>query len=392
MSGIEFCENPGILRVFLILRTTINIICVVLPVLIVIITTISIGKTVINGEDDFKKEIPMVIKRLIAALIVFMIPSITKTVFSLTGDDLSAVNTCNNNATKERIKYFELVTPAKRAVDDLEKNPTKYTLAKAQEAVAQIASQGEEDLVISLLTRISVAENKINADEIRNECVKKGGKYVNGYCYEHTTDNNNNNNNNNTNDQNITFSGEDLSTGMTLISVGGQNYKAINTPIDVASFSNQMIRRGVRQNYNSEIYGGACLGFSYTHAWGLYKGNTNYSAEDGKNYVGAGNFSTYVNDNEQVLLGVVYQQLTQNKPVIIQVNGNKAGTSRHFVTVVGFKDTVKSANDIKATDLLIIDSWDGKLETMDAQNSRFLTTGAQCGKKDYSGYRIQYLK
>lgn len=175
------------------------------------------------------------------------------------------------------------------------------------------------------------------------------------------------------------------------MNVGNQQFKTINTPIDVASFSNAMIRRGVRQNYNSEIYGGACLGFSYTHAWGLYSGNTNYNAEDGKNYVGASHFSTYINDNEQVLLGVVYEQLTQNKPVIIQVNGNKAGTSRHFVTVVGFKGTVKSANDIKATDLLIIDSWDGKLETMDTSTSRFLTTGAAC-HKDYSGYRIQYLK
>ena len=42
-------------------------------------------------------------------------------------------------------------------------------------------------------------------------------------------------------------------------------------------------------------------------------------------------------------------------------------------------------------DLLIIDSWDGKIESMDGEKSRFMTTGAAC-HKDYSGYRLRVLK
>jgi hypothetical protein len=79
------------------------------------------------------------------------------------------------------------------------------------------------------------------------------------------------------------------------------------------------------------------------------------------------------------------------RPMVLQVNGNKAGTSRHFVTVVGFKEGVTSAKDLKETDLLIIDSWDGKIERMDTETSRFMTSGAQC-HKDYSGYRLRVLK
>ena len=71
-------------------------------------------------------------------------------------------------------------------------------------------------------------------------------------------------------------------------------------------------------------------------------------------------------------------------------HGNKQGTSRHFVTVIGFKQGV-SRDSITEDDLLILDSWDGKIERMDQENSRFMTSGKDCGKS-YSGYRLRVLK
>jgi hypothetical protein len=88
----------------------------------------------------------------------------------------------------------------------------------------------------------------------------------------------------------------------------------------------------------------------------------------------------------------IYEEVNKRNPVILQVNGNSKGTARHFVTVVGYKDSVTSASDLSVKDLLILDSWDGCLERMDTKTSRFLTTGKQCGKKDYSGYRLQVVK
>ena len=97
-------------------------------------------------------------------------------------------------------------------------------------------------------------------------------------------------------------------------------------------------------------------------------------------------------DSKEDTLKMIYSQIVQGKPVVIQVNGNKAGTSRHFVTVVGFRNSITDASALTEKDLLIIDSWDGKLERMDQANSRFMVTGAQCHKKDYSGYRMHYIK
>ena len=98
----------------------------------------------------------------------------------------------------------------------------------------------------------------------------------------------------------------------------------------------------------------------------------------------------YENDNKSAVLTNVYHELNQGKPVVIQVNGNTSGTSRHYVTVVGFKKDVKRASDLQESDLLIIDSWDGKLEPLGERYSRFMTTGAAC-KKEYSGYQMYYI-
>ena len=102
-------------------------------------------------------------------------------------------------------------------------------------------------------------------------------------------------------------------------------------------------------------------------------------------------FSDYFNDNKQETLSVVYEQISEGKPVVMQVNGNSSGTSRHFVTVVGIKSDVKSAADVTEDDLLILDSWDCNLERMDTDTSRFMTTGSQTNKS-YSGYYLRLLK
>ena len=187
------------------------------------------------------------------------------------------------------------------------------------------------------------------------------------------------------------ISGATTPNNMTSGNINGTTYNLINGKADTLDYAKHIDKDKVSEIKNADKYSGNCLGFAMTQAWGLYTNNKNYTAEDGLNYRGASNFAKYNNDNKEEFLKRVYQELVNNKPVVIQVNGNRNGTSRHYVTAVGFKNTVKGASQLKETDLLIIDSYDGKLETMDQSGSRFLTTGAKCGKS-YSGYQLRYIK
>lgn len=171
---------------------------------------------------------------------------------------------------------------------------------------------------------------------------------------------------------------------------GGINYYVVKTKFDVGSYADLAYRVGIRQNFNRKKYGGACLAFSYVHAYNLYSGYGGDNAEIASKYKYAGRFRDFFNDSKKETLLKIYQEITNGRPVVMQVNGNAAGTSRHFVTVVGFKDTVQGPDSLTDKDLLIMDSWDAKIERMDTSGSRFMTTGAQTRKK-YSGYYLRVL-
>ena len=169
-----------------------------------------------------------------------------------------------------------------------------------------------------------------------------------------------------------------------------QTWIVAKTVQDLASYASYVQSAGVRQNANTAEWGDSCLAFAGAHAYDLYAG-TQTSGQSAANYAHGGAFEDFINDDKQVVLSKIYDEIMQGRPVVLQVNGNLAGTSRHFVTVVGFKEGVVSGSTLKETDLLIIDSWDGKVESMDGEKSRFMTTGAAC-HKDYSGYRLRVLK
>ena len=170
----------------------------------------------------------------------------------------------------------------------------------------------------------------------------------------------------------------------------GDSWTIVTTKADVPGYSSY-VKGKISQNADSSRFGDKCLSFAETHAYALYTGKTNDSAESASNYPHGGAFTSWYSDSKEETLKKVYSEIVSGRPVVIQVNGNKAGTSRHFVTVVGFRNSISDPNALTEDDLLIIDSWDGQLERMDQENSRFLTTGAQC-HKTYSGYYLRVLK
>ena len=164
----------------------------------------------------------------------------------------------------------------------------------------------------------------------------------------------------------------------------------VDTKNDLMSYASYIADAGVRQDSDTSKYSDYCLAFSYVHAYDLYTGERG-TAQMAGNYDHAGAFDDFINDDKSLVMQKIFSEVMSGKPVVLQVNGNRAGTSRHFVTVVGFKSGITDPSKLTEKDLLIIDSWDGKIERMDTEYSRFMTTGAQC-HKEYSGYRLRVLK
>lgn len=173
----------------------------------------------------------------------------------------------------------------------------------------------------------------------------------------------------------------------------GDEWTVVSTKISVPDYEKVVANNRITQDSNSSRYGDYCLAFSYVHASNMYNGYTGDTAVDAGNYKHASEFNSFYSNNKTDVLNKIYSEIVQGKPVVLQVNGNTSGTSRHFITVVGFRNSVTDPGQLTEDDLLIMDSWDGKIERMDQSNSRFITTGSQTGHgNEYSGYYLRTLK
>ena len=155
------------------------------------------------------------------------------------------------------------------------------------------------------------------------------------------------------------------------LNYSGSTFNVINTKhISVVDFVKYIQQYGLNQTSNQAAYGNECLGVSYAYSNRLYNNvdlPTNMDAFYSGAYT-ANNDKATESQDKQTILGNIYDELVAGRPCVVQVT-TKAG-HRHFATCVRMKDTVTSRDSIKEEDLLIIDSWDGRLETMDGSNEK----------------------
>ncbi len=81
-------ECNGLDQVVVIVKFILNIIQWVVPIILIVLGTIDLVRAVIAGkEDDIKKHQTTLVKRVIAAVIVFLVPIIVSIIMGWIGND-----------------------------------------------------------------------------------------------------------------------------------------------------------------------------------------------------------------------------------------------------------------------------------------------------------------
>ena len=82
LSGL--CNQPKVARTLKFLGIVLFIIKIFVPFLIIVLGSVDFAKAMIDGkQDEIPKKIPVLIKRLIAGIVIFLIPSIINFLFSV---------------------------------------------------------------------------------------------------------------------------------------------------------------------------------------------------------------------------------------------------------------------------------------------------------------------
>ena len=104
MYLLNICESSGVLRTFYILKICLSLVTTILPIIVILMFIINAFKAVVDGKSDSLKEVfSLNVKRLVAALIVFLIPSMLDFIFTSLVTIESDFSSCWINSTLEGI-------------------------------------------------------------------------------------------------------------------------------------------------------------------------------------------------------------------------------------------------------------------------------------------------
>ena len=100
-ADVSCGEGSTLVNVIAIVRLVMNIICIAVPIIMILMGTIDLFKAVTAGKDIKKKQ-KALITRIIAGVLVFLVPTIVSVIMNLIG--VSSWRTCWNNAAKGNFK------------------------------------------------------------------------------------------------------------------------------------------------------------------------------------------------------------------------------------------------------------------------------------------------
>lgn len=168
----------------------------------------------------------------------------------------------------------------------------------------------------------------------------------------------------------------------------GKEYRIVDTQVNPISFAKLTCANTV---CTRPKYGGRCLSFCYYYVRCMMAKKTKLSPSEGSRGGGPNSvsFKTEQYGSSKAMMGRLYDLLNTGVPQILMVEAVTHPGSRHFVEVVGYRASVKRRGDLRPKDLLIIDSYDGKLESMD---SKIDPVDTRVLFKQHGRYRIEAAK
>ena len=155
---------------------------------------------------------------------------------------------------------------------------------------------------------------------------------------------------------------------MNLASYNGVEFKVVNTALDPLTCAGLMRDRICTHPGGTDKYAGYCLGFTNYYVYCMVDNVANVDISVARRkYMTSRKLSykTELYGNPDAMMAQMYDLLSAGLPQMLMVEAITHPGRRHFVTVVGYRSGVTRREDLRPQDLLIIDSFDGKLESMD---------------------------
>ena len=125
---LNICDNPSVISVMRIINMIILIIKIAVPIILILVGMITLMKTIKVGDDDLlAKAKKQLINNALAAIIVFLVPTIVSVLVKVSFSN-GEYKDCLNNASDELIaqKYYDRVVESISKVESSSKYNDYY--------------------------------------------------------------------------------------------------------------------------------------------------------------------------------------------------------------------------------------------------------------------------
>ena len=141
MTILNICDNGDVLSILRIIRIAITIIRIVVPILLIISISITLLNAVKDKENDLvSKALKSIVIKIIAAILVFMIPTFVNLLANISSKDETYLS-CIKSATHENIiAAYRL--QAEKLIDTVTKTLTKSDYNIAKSMISKIKDDG----------------------------------------------------------------------------------------------------------------------------------------------------------------------------------------------------------------------------------------------------------
>ncbi len=168
---LSICDNTEVLLIFRMIKTAINIIRIAVPLILIISLMYGFLRPILSDKKDaLTNESSTAIKKIIAAILVFFIPTFINLLLDMSGTKDLGITKCFSNATTQNItaayirnakKYVEI---ANNTIDRTDYNKAKGEVSYANSQIYKMT--GSENI-----TDIPKLEGQLK--EIEKKVVKK---------------------------------------------------------------------------------------------------------------------------------------------------------------------------------------------------------------------------
>lgn len=145
MYGFGFCEIPIVLQVIRFIKILINIVRFIVPIGLIIMVSLDFGKGIINGDKKPGEIIKLCSNRIIAAVVIFLIPTIVGFVLGLV-DRVTSYESCWSNAEVTIIEKYQLLWDEAVAKKEEEERKQKEEERRKEEEAKKKEENRKEEL------------------------------------------------------------------------------------------------------------------------------------------------------------------------------------------------------------------------------------------------------